>query len=511
MVTTLDRRGLLIRAAGLAGLALTPAAWTPALAQARLPDDPFTLGVASGDPAPDGMVLWTRLAPKPLDPDGGMSPAPVAVSWEIAEDPGLKRVVARGETLAVAEAAHSVHVEVAGLKPDRDYWYRFRAGGHASETGRTRTTPAPGAEVSRLRIAYGSCQKYEAGYYGAYPHLVADAPDLVLFLGDYIYEKAASDNGVRRHPPVDATDLATYRQRYGLYKSDPNLRAAHAAAPWMVIWDDHEVSNDYGDDQDRSNPDPAVFLARRAAGYQAYYEHMPLRRRSIPVGPRMLLHRSLDWGRLAQLQFLDTRQYRAHRTCDAIAEGKMIPDCAERRDPERSLLGAAQERWLFDTLDRSQAGWNVLAQQYLMGDFQRLDGRYSNDGWGGYFQTRQRVLERWRDAKVANPVALGGDIHTFFAGDLPLEAGGKPIGSEFVGGSISSLGWKNAELRPVLEHNPNLKFGDGEVRGYGLVELTPKTCSVAFRGLESALVPQSPIRDLARFVVEAGEPGLKTA
>lgn len=505
------RRRLLWQAAGLAGLALSSAAWRPALARARLPEDPFTLGVASGEPTPDGVVLWTRLAPAPLQPGGGMSPEPVAVTWEVAEDPRLSRVVARGEALAVSEAAHSVHVEVAGLRPGREYWYRFRAGGHASEVGRTRTAPAPGAAVDRLRIAYGSCQKYEAGYYGAYPHLAADAPDLVLFLGDYIYEKTASAKGVRRHPEGEAMDLASYRVRYGLYKSDPNLRAAHAAAPWMVVWDDHEVVNDYGGDQDRADTDPAVFLRRRAAAYQAYYEHMPLRRRSRPVGPQMLLHRALDWGSLAQIQLLDTRQRRPHRTCDALAEGKMIPDCDARRDPARSLLGQAQERWLFDTLDRSQARWNLLAQQYLMGDLQRLDGRYSNDGWGGYVQTRRRILERWRDAGVSNPLALGGDIHTFLAGDLSLEPGGPPLASEFVGGSVSSLGWENASLQPVLAHNPNLKFGDGETRGYGLVDLTPQGCTVRFRGIESALVPSSPVRDLARFAVEAGRAGLQHA
>ncbi|WP_293901714.1 alkaline phosphatase D family protein [Phenylobacterium sp.] len=508
-----SRRMLLAQAASLAGAALTPAAWTAAAAQTRLADDPFQLGVASGEPTPDGMVLWTRLAPKPQEMGSGMTPAPVAVRWEIAGDEGLKRIVAKGQALAVAEAGHSVHVEVQGLRPGRDYWYRFTAGGHASPVGRTRTAPAPGAVVERLRIAYSSCQKYSAGFYSAHAGIAAEAPDLVLFLGDYIYEGAADGKGVRPHPVEEPVDLAGYRQRYAWYKADPDLQAAHAAAPWMVIWDDHEVANDYGDDQDRSNPPPDVFLKRRAAAYQAFYENMPLRRTQRPVGPSLLLYRSLAWGNLAGLQFLDTRQYRNHRTCEAVSDGKRIPaDCPERFDPARSLLGAPQETWLQGQFRASQARWNLLAQQYLMGEFAGEGGKkVGNDGWDGYVQTRRRVMEGWRDAKVSNPVVLGGDIHCFFAGDLAMAPGGKALASEFVGGSISSLGRPNIDIVQRLGWNPHLKFGDGETRGYGRLDITPKACTVTFRGVENALVSRSPMRDLARFVVEDGEAGLKRA
>jgi alkaline phosphatase D len=282
----------------------------------------------------------------------------------------------------------------------------------------------------------------------------------------------------------------------------------------MVTWDDHEVENDYGGEQPRDPATPADFLRRRAAAYQAYYEHMPLRRHAIPVGPQMLLHRALDWGRLAQVQMLDTRQYRPHRTCDAQAQVKSIPDCPERTDPARSLLGMPQERWLMDTLAGSRARWNLLAQQYAMGELQRpgADGpRWSNDGWDGYAATRQRILTQWRDAKVSNPLVLGGDIHCFMAGDLALQPGAPPLASEFVGGSISSLGAENAAMRILQKNNPALRFADGETRGYGLVELTPKRAEVTFRGLESALVPASPRRDLATFAVESGRPGLHHA
>lgn len=511
-VLSVSRRRLLIRAAALAGAALTPAAWTVAAAQTRIADYPFRAGIASGEPLPDGVVLWTRLVTDPQALDTGMQPAPVAVGWEIAEDEGLRRIVARGEALAVAEAGHSVHVEASGLKPDRDYWYRFSAGGHVSPVGRTRTAPAFDADVRRLRIAFGSCQKWESGYYAAHRALAAENPDLVLFLGDYIYEKAAAKDALRPHPATACVDLASYRQRYAWYKADPELQAAHAAAPWMVMWDDHEVSNDYGGDQDRSETSPQMFLQRRAAAYQAYYENMPLRRTAQPVGPDMLLYRAQRWGRLARLSVLDDRQYRNPRSCDAVSNGKMIPaSCPDRDDPARSLLGAPQEAWLQRELREAGARWNLLGQQTLMSEVVAPNGTVSNDGWDGYAQTRRRVLEGWRDAQTRNPVVLGGDVHTFFAADLAPGPGERPVASEFVGGSISSLGRSKEIVEAMLGITPTIKFGDGDTRGYGLVEITPRTCEVTFRGVENALVQGSPVRDLAKFVVEDGEAGLKRA
>ncbi len=512
MVDGSTRRRLLVQAAALAGAALSPAAWTPAVAQTRLADYPFRVGIASGEPEPDGVVLWTRLVVDPQAMDGGMGTAPVRVDWEIAEDEGLRKVVRRGRALAVAEAGHSVHVEVAGLKPDRRYFYRFTAGGHASPVGRTRTAPERDARVDRLRIAYGSCQKYESGFYAAHAHLAEEDPDLVLFLGDYIYEKAAAKEAVRFHPSVEARDLASYRQRYAWYKADADLQAAHAAAPWVVMWDDHEVANDYGGDQDRTNPPVALFLQRRAAAYQAYYENMPLRRAVKPVGPDMRLYRAMDWGQLARLAILDDRQFRAPRSCDAQSNGKLIPAaCLERSDPKRSMLGERQEAWLSGQLRDTPARWNLLGQQTLMNEVITPDGRVSNDGWDGYAQTRRRVLEGWRDHKVSNPVVLGGDVHTFFAADLSLEPGGKPVASEFVGGSISSLGRSREIVRGMMTINPQIRFGDGDTRGYGLVDITARECAVAFRGVENALAPKSPIRDLAKFVIEDGKAGLNHA
>jgi len=510
-----SRRLLLGGAAALAGASLAPAAWTRA-AQVRLAADPFRVGVASGEPLPDGVVLWTRLVADPQAMDAGMAPATVEVDWEVAEDPGLARIVRRGEASARARAGHSVHVEVEGLKPDREYWYRFTAGGYSSVIGRTRTAPEPGADIQRLRIAFGSCQKWEAGYYAAHRHLAADNPDLVLFLGDYIYERAANGEDeavVRRHPAVEALDLATYRQRYAWYKADPDLQAAHAAAPWIVMWDDHEVSNDYGGDADRTPLSRSQFLKRRADAYRAYWENMPLRRSSRPNGAKMPLYRAMDWGRLARLAVVDDRQYRDDpRTCDAVADGKRIPyDCPERLDTKRSMLGRDQERWLERRVSDTEARWNFLGQQTLMGELRLEEGKVSNDGWDGYPVTRRKILETWRDAKVANPVALGGDVHCFFAGDLALERGGPVIGTEFVGGSISSLGRNNKSLAGALLVNPHLKYGEGETRGYGRIDLTPQACTVTFRGVANALDRASPVRDLATFVVEDGRPGVKRA
>jgi alkaline phosphatase D len=466
------------------------------------------------------MVLWTKLAPRPFELAGGMPPEPVRVRWTVAEDDAFARVVRRGAAVATPEAGHAVHVEVDGLQPGRPYWYRFEADGELSPVGRTRTTPAVGAPVERLRLAFGSCQKYETGHFGAYAHMVGDAPDLVLFLGDYIYEQDPGGAGaIRLHPNPEPKDLAGYRVRYAAYKSDPMLRAAHAAAPWMVIWDDHEVENDYRGDRDQDDGDPAAFLLRRAAAYQAYYEHLPLRRRSRPVGPAMQLYRSLDWGSLAQFQFVDDRQYRGLRPCRApgSGRGKLIPDCPERRDPARSLLGTAQETWLLDTLGRSRAQWNVLAQQTLFGGAEFRDPAapaapaYSSDGWDGAPASRARILQRWREAKVANPVALGGDIHAFAAGDLRERPDAPVLGTEFVGGSISSLGTDADGARRMTALNPHVRFFDGSLRGYGLVDIAPARTDVVFRALADARQPSTSVRDLARFTVESGRPGVHPA
>jgi alkaline phosphatase D len=511
-----SRRQILRGAALMAGMALLPSA-SGVLAASKLKDNPFTLGVASGEPKPDGMVLWTRLAPKPLEPDGGMGPEPVAVRWQLGLDPQFRRLEREGRVLATAEAGHSVHIELNGLQPGRDYWYRFMVPGGKSQVGRTRTAPPIHAKVDRLRLCFASCQKYESGHYGAYRHMVEDAPDLILFLGDYIYEgNPGSLNAVRLHQNPEPKDLAGYRARYATYKSDPMLQAAHTVAPWSVIWDDHEVANDYGGARDQDAGDPVAFLKRRAAAYQAYYEHMPLRRGAVPVGPDMLLYRKLDWGNLAQIQLVDDRQYRSEPVCrpPAGGRGKLISDCADRRDPSRSMLGQDQEAWLLDALTDSPALWNLLAQQTLFAPaalpslVSPTAPSYSADGWDGSPATRERILQRWTEAKVSNPLTLGGDIHTFAASDLAIKPEAPPVATEFVGGSITSFGLSDMEEKIFKSRNPHLKFFEGGSRGYGLMDVTADSARVAFRALADARDPNSTVSDLARFVVENGKPGV---
>ncbi|WP_232475950.1 alkaline phosphatase D family protein [Flavisphingomonas formosensis] len=489
-------------------------------------EGPFTLGVASGDPEPDGIVLWTRLAPRPLEGDGGMPPHEVPVRWEVAEDERFARLVRFGDARAEARWGHSVHVEVTGLAPGRPYYYRFIAQGIASPVGRTRTAPAPGAAVDRLRICYGSCQKYEVGYYAAWRHAVEEDPDLILFLGDYIYEGAPSPGGVRMHLNPEPMDLAGYRVRYATYKLDALLQAAHATAPWAVTWDDHEVANDYANDLDENNGERAPFLLRRAAAYQAYWEHMPLRRRSRPHGAAMQLYRTLDWGRLAQFQIIDDRQFRSGHPCqpaDLLPAHKkylpLVPDCAERHDPRRTILGSTQEDWLHRALGSSRAQWNLLSQQTLMTSYARLDADhpdegarlYSADTWGGYPAARERILRRWRDAHTPNPLVLSGDIHAFAASDMADPDDDKRIlASEFVGGSITSL-FHDATFKRSTLLNPGFRFAENEIKGYGRIDLTPGRCDVAFRGLADARDVNSAISTIASFVVEAGRPGMVAA
>src|SRR3954453_4355810 len=344
-------------------------------------NDPFALGVASGYPSPDGAVLWTRLAPEPLSPDperpGGMPPSAVPVDWEIALDPKMQQIVRRGTEQADPGFAHSVHVECRGLEPGREYWYRFTAGGEASPIGRLRTAPPPGAPLGRLRFGFTSCANYELGYFSAYRHLAAENPDLVLFLGDYIYEYFRKAPGkVRDHSDgVEAIDLRTYRNRHAQYKTDPDLQALHASIPCLATWDDHEVQNDYADDHSQNFDDPLVFLKRRAAAYQAFWEHMPLPVWARPRGPDMTIFGRADFGDLATFLIVDGRQYRSPLACDKPPHGGAKPladaECKERLDPRRSNLGKAQEAWLYREFQRAPARWNILAQQQLMAEFKQ--------------------------------------------------------------------------------------------------------------------------------------------
>lgn len=474
---------------------------------------PFSLGVASGDPSPDGVVLWTRLAPEPLVPGGGMPPEAVEVSWEIAEDEGMARIVKSGTVDATPQWGHSVHVEVNGLRPERWYWYRFKVGGEVSRQGRTRTLPPPGTLPSRLRFAFASCQHFESGLFTAFEHLAREDVDLVVHLGDYIYEGAAQTGRLRQHNSPEIISIDDYRARYALYKLDPALQAAHAAAPWIVTWDDHEVENNYAASipQHPSRTTNEEFLRRRAAAYQAYYETMPLRRAQLPTGPDMLLHRRLDFGRLASFHVLDTRQY---RTDQPLGDGNKPPSPV-LLDPKGKMLGDRQRQWLESGLERSAATWNVLAQQVMMARVDKTAGpevTYSMDQWPGYEFERRRVLKHWHDRKIKNPVVLTGDIHTNWANELIADfdrLDSQNVGVEFVGTSISSGGDGGGTPRHATSEteNPFVKFFNNE-RGYVRCEVTPDTWRTDYRTVPFVTRPGAPVGTRASFVVESGRPKL---
>lgn len=515
----LSRRSFLVGSASFAAAALLSTRARGAVTGApKFSAYPFSLGVASGDPLPDGVVLWTRLAPRPLEVGGGLGADPIEVSWQVAEDEAMGRVVQRGTATANAAWAHSVHVEVNGLQPDRWYWYQFKAGSEVSPKGRTRTAPAFGSSPERLRFAFASCQKYETGYYTAFEHMAREDIDLVVHLGDYIYEKGVTADAPRQHNSKEIFSVDDYRARYALYKSDPALQAAHAMAPWIVTWDDHEVSNNYASDIHENlekNP-PATFLLRRAAGYQAYFEHMPLRRSALPSGPDMLLYRRLEFGRLASFHVLDTRQY---RTDQPLGDGmKPIADPA-LMDPTGTIMGERQTNWLFNGLERSPAQWNVLAQQVMVA---RVDSRAgpealtSMDKWSGYEFERRRLLHHFHDKKIANPVVITGDIHTNWANELIADfdrLDSQSVATEFVGTSITSGGdgaEKSATTDALLSENPFVKYFNAE-RGYVRCEVTPKEWRTDYRTVPFVTKRGAPLHTRASFVVESGRPKLNRA
>jgi len=513
-IQTYSRRSFLVAAAAAVGGGLVSCSNGPELSRSSEPL--FTLGVASGDPAPDGVVLWTRLAPKPLQADGGMPPEAVQVTWRIAEDEALTKGVRRGVAAAVPELNHSVHVEIAGLDPDRPYWYCFKAGDTLSPVGRTRTLPAPGTMPRRLRFGLASCQHFEQGWFTAYRHLLNDDVDLVIHVGDYIYEQAAKPLLPRRHPGPQCASLADFRIRYGQYKGDPLLQAMHAAAPWIVTPDDHEVQNNYANDiAEKKEVSPAELLRIRAAAYQAYYENQPLRLAALPQGPDMRLYRKISWGRLADLHVLDTRQFRTDQPC---GDGNK-PPCPETMDPNATILGAAQRDWLFDGLAASGSTWNVLAQQVMMARVDRKPGEgvaYSMDQWPGYEVDRRRVLKHFHDRKVPNPIVLSGDIHTNWANDLIADfdgLNGRVVGAEFVGTSITSGGdglKAPKNLDKILADNPFVRFHNTE-RGYVLCEASPGLWRTDYKTVPYVLRPGAPVNLRASMVVEAGKPGMKPA
>ncbi len=518
-VARLSRRELL-KIVGMLGAAAIapPLAGRRLLAKPIFEAYPFSLGVASGDPLPDGVVLWTRLAPKPLE-GGGMPRAIVGVGWEIARDAAFKTIIQAGTTLARPELGHSVHVDVAGLEPGRDYWYRFHAGDEVSQTGRTKTAPPAGAAVDRLRFAVCGCSHYEDGYFTAFRRIAEEAFDFVFHTGDYIYEGRGDgdplDERKRQHHGGELFTLVDYRKRYAQYKSDRDLMAAHASAPFIVTPDDHEVSNDYAGDFDQNGTPPELFVLRRAAAYQAYYEMMPLRASALPSGSHMRIYRRLQFGSLVDLSLLDTRQWRARQVC---GEGNRTV-CPEALDPGRSILGREQEKWLFDHLADVRARWTVLGQQVptFARDFgPDAAGRLWMDKWDGYVAARNRLYARLLETNAPNPIVLSGDVHQHFAADLKLDFANPrsaSVGVEFTNSSITTNG-DGSDVSATWERtraiNPHITYHSAR-RGYIACTATPATMRADFKILEKVTEPNQPVRIGGAVVVEAGRPGSSTA
>jgi len=516
--TALTRRALLGRAGAAGGaLALAAAGVTSARTRdARLSAHPFTLGLASGDPRPDGVVLWTRLAPDPLDATA-LGDAAVPVRWEVARDEAFRRVVRRGRTSATPELAHSVHVEVDGLRPDTEYFFRFDAGGHTSDPARTITAPGRAqATAAPYRFAFVSCQDYQDGFFTAYRHLAEEDVKLVVHLGDYIYEGAADPEKPRVHEGPEPVTLDAYRARHALYRTDPDLQLAHARLPFVVTFDDHEVDNDWSADvpQDPEKQSPEQWLARRIAAFQAYYEHMPVRRRQLPRGAEIRLFRRVRVGDLATFHVLDTRQYRSPTEPCGYGTG---PVCPEVLDPARTMLGDQQERWLTRGLERDRARWQILAQQVPITRLEVGPGPEEElklDKWDAYPVARDRLLATLE--RTENAVAITGDLHDNWVADLKrdfTDPASPTIATEFIGTSISSDGdgvEVTEEGAIALAENPHVRFHNA-LRGYVTCEITPERWTTAFRTIPYVTRPGAPVSTRATFVVDAGRPGAQEA
>ncbi|MGQ0631044.1 MAG: alkaline phosphatase D family protein [Sporichthyaceae bacterium] len=510
---------------------------------------PFTLGVASGDPTPEGVVLWTRLAPLPLAADGlaGLDSTPVAVRWELATDPLFQTIIRTGSESTSADDAHSLHIEVRGLPAHREYFYRFSTALFTSPVGRTQTTPAPGSTVP-LRAAIASCAHYEHGYFTVYRQIADAAPDVVVFLGDYIYGAPAAkdppESGlIRTHDGRKTRTLPDFRRRYAQYKTDADLQAAHAAAPWVVAFDDHEVTNNWAK-RFAANPNTFAKWAQiRDAGLQAYWEHQPLPRSARPVGGVMALYRRISWGSLATLHVLDTRQHRDPPACGNSKRAEL--DCAELTEPGRSMLGPEQEQWLAAGLANSPAQWDLLAQQVMFSANMVPGEGVKTDTWQGYPQARARVLDAAAAASTRNLVVLTGDAHKAIAAEIlptpapaaplapapapeppadvlapldppvpapvPAPALVDPVAVEFVTSSVTSEGNGVAggpRVTKAMATQPHLRFGD-ERRGWISLTATPTELRADFVALPYVSLPGAPGELIASFRISAGSPLLE--
>ncbi|NMO51782.1 alkaline phosphatase [Actinoplanes sp. TBRC 11911] len=503
------RRQVLATAALASGAAALPAT--------RSDTNVFPLGVASGDPLPHAVILWTRLMGRHLN-------SRVEVEWQVARDERFRHIEKHGRTTARRELAHSVHVDARGLDEGCEYFYRFRALGEISPVGRTRTAPG-----SRLRFGIVNCQDFQNGYWPAYWGLADEDLDVVLHLGDYIYEYDPSSRFADRNhttPQTPGLDqlvtLDDYRARHAQYKGDPALQKAHAMVPWIVTWDDHETENNYAglvdeiDDTGARNQTVAAFKKQRAAAYQAYYEHMPIRADLRPGSADLRIFRRFDFGRLLRLNVLDTRQYRTDQPGGFPGDFGLAE--AGTANTAGTLTGEDQERWLRAGLDHSPARWNVIAQQVMMSriKFPNPTGNpvppivANLDQWDGYAPQRTRLLTHLQNARVANPVVLAGDIHSTWFSELRTDFDRPdlaPVAVEFTATSVSSdfpiaFDAPLKALNPTL--NPHVRYFDGSRRGYLRCTVTKSAWHTDVRTVETIDVRRTPVTTSAAYVVESG-------
>lgn len=468
-----------------------------------LPSNPFTLGVASGDPNTESVVLWTRLAIDALN-GGAMPDEDVDVLWEMSTNESFDDIVLSGIATASPQYGHSIHVIAAPANVTGLLHYRFRLGEYTSSIGMTRLSPSNDS-VESVRIATASCQNYTAGYYTAYDDMTQQSPDLVVFLGDYIYEGGVGtlgDGTVRLHNSEEIKDLVAYRNRYGLYKSDPLLQAAHHMCPWVVTWDDHEVENNYANLSPQDAADEVGYAERRAAAYQAWWEHMPVRLEP-PVDENLTIYRQVTWGGLVNMLVLDGRQYRNDQACnDAVLQ--VTPACEEALLPDRTMLGTQQENWVAENV-ASDSAWTVLANQTVMTDIRLGAAILNYDQWDGYAPSRDRLLDVIDTAEAKNLIVLTGDIHLGGVGQLTTTADPQtPRGIEFVTTSISSSGNVNAETESLFVALTNIVDAEAQHRGYILHTVTADSWTADYRIVDNVLMENSAVSTWKTFSVTAG-------
>ncbi|MDH6571006.1 alkaline phosphatase D [Streptomyces sp. SAI-117] len=501
------RRRTVVKAAAATAVLAAPLAATRPAGAVEAPA--FLHGVASGDPLPDGILLWTRVTPAAEAVPGSALGPDTEVGWVVAEDKAFTNVVAKGSVTATAASDHTVKADVRGLRPATDYWFRFSAGGTDSPAARTRTAPAADAAVANLRFGVVSCANWEAGWFSAYRHLAARGDlDAWLHLGDYIYEYGTGQYGtrdtvVRQHAPThEILTLADYRTRHGRYKTDPDLQALHAVAPVVAIWDDHEFANDAwsGGAENHTEGTEGAWAARQAAAKQAYFEWMPVRTATAGT-----TYRRLRFGKLADLSLLDLRSFRSQQV--GVGNGSVD-------DPDRTLTGRAQLDWLKAGLKSSDTTWRLVGNSVMISPFAigslsadllkplaELLGlpkeglALNTDQWDGYTDDRRELLAHLRSNAIRNTVFLTGDIHMAWANDVPVNAGTYPLSAsaatEFVVTSVSSdnlddilkvpEGTVTALAAPVIQlANRHVHWVDTDRHGYGVLDITAERAQMDY-------------------------------